>query len=1816
MEVFKSPLKFESMNVLKLFISFIFLTTFLTGCVGVVNNAGTDESVKLELPPTYFDYSGITSARAVAHDKIEIEFYPVGGEDIVYKLIVNESNNPIVIDPKTVSQSLGGKLLYTIKDLKTDTEFKLKLKAYKTKLNEVSKNENQVFVRTFDNQVADFLGVSRLTLVPGSRSNSIQVDWIPSKMTGTFTAGDYDPYRYQVSIVSEHGGAANINNSQYFGTDKRVIYVPDLNAPGASPSNNPKTVNISGLAADTRYFVQVRAIHKLYDYYSNLPDVFNIPVSKDMNTKFLSIKTDPADTLFDFRQDNVILKNAQGRDAFSNFDIFWQPGSGAFYEYRVFYRKYDGTSNPTADDRLTENVIKQLNDASSFKKISTSLTSTRISGLETNTWYQVKVALCKTITCPVESTNPDAAIISDLRAIRVQATLAPFTGINSVEPPGQFSEKDIVNLKFDAPLITAGHADALEFYCVDPLNKTNVVKMSNTPISGSSIARCNGVYLPAGPVPPLTEYTSQKVRGLVTNGSTEYCFAASPAILEPGSESRLDPSNMIVRCSFPEVLPPTVAQFPGLKQACAVSGASAQVAWDLPLGGIYSGFKVFWKEKDSTKKFSFPDATQGATGYSNSPELTASTLNHTITNLMPGITYQIGVLATVQMDVPTPNLFSEYNLNIVECQIPLPVASFKGFSRIFAIGPKMDGRIPNDPSTSSPPTSGANSALLYEALNADGIPYEVEMNGPNSAKTDSSITPYTAPPGRDYGTGFGQGFDGVPEAGGSSAFSKNGIISLAWEEVEMNYSDAEEIFSSPINQPNTFAPRENRKWGYRVYRSHDNKMTWTELTNTSGLIYSMNYTYKKRTDLPNTTSRMAFFTDYSVKALEEVHDSTKKIDVERARTYYYKIVPVFNGHNLNYSNKHDHIVRVTLPPPNMALVHRWMANRQRCMELEKNYSIRENYSCDYNGIGASPRTIPNMVGQTALDQGGDLLIDRFELGCRYTRGERTSEPELGASNFKLQASDRRKPTDNNFYPLFKGYSTNNFVTTDTVFKGCTGANLQNANTNIDLPENFQPSFQKVLHGDCIGAHLDKIALNYCSPAAYTLGNFVLVNVNVPGADVNLAADKNCSEIMPMDPKNFVDRYFGDWAPNIVMQSEFMAVYYNNFASSLGAAEYFPDIFGPKRNDITAAETISHTNINSGSSSASCSINLASIGADNNMSPRWFSTTELGLKRVLFKGARNSLLSKTVDEITEVETDPSKDQTLYNGFSGDGYPNTGANFRLPEKKLRSSPRYRGTTRLARIMASNSAKLPPLGRLPNRVANELCSNFHVQTGIATDSGNFSPDAPPKAKRSLRRIESVTASSWPERYDQNQIQTLEKSNAIGSCVNTTKNISGQDVQRGGTLLNRMSIGNWSISHIPLLTGSSPLHGTSGVEDLFNSSKCISRYGVQDAVGNLGENNSEVIFCDYSQDQANLGLTTGQWNYGNSAINVGSDQGVHVPYFYGSEDNSSVVLMSGKLKSELTPRSFSIKFRDGSAVISDYKPWVKISAESGYCSVVDSNPSRRDPDEGNPFRDPNGIWSSILSPGGSLNTNLILNTQADQLAIKTLRNGDGRFLDFGPNGFAPALNLKNTLSLSLASPLTNEKSGKYFNPIIGLPLSCAEYSCEDSSLAQSSVNDNMSISITSFKNRIDGSIFPNPSTTSDFPIGNSDITNSGISEFDFSQQQSVKVPMGDEGSKLDIGRVLTAITVDDATFNNPVRELGAWPDDFTPGSDLFYYRIRWDIERGTNFSFLSGGSSNTVSTGRYTANVISSINATNATYGTSDLTRGARCAVVINED
>jgi hypothetical protein len=1783
----------------------------LVGCVGTVQESSPPGSLELANPPSEFVFNGITTARGISHNKVELEFFNApGGSEINYFLYLNNSIAPIPIDPQSLTQSSGGKFLYTIDGLEANREYKFKITAKNSLTAAISKNENEAFARTFDNIVANFNGVSKLSLLPGDTSGSIRVDWIAPGMSGIFLAGRYDPSNYEITIISEIGGFANINNPVYNGADKWVRYEPTLPA-RASPLSNPNTKVITNLLPNTRYYIQVRAINTLYQNYVENPATTTIPVDRERNTKFLSIRTDPSGNDFDFRQDNIVLANAPGSDAFDKIDIYWQPGKGAFTGYHIFVRKYDGLGDPVIDDKLTEAALQIMNQSGEFVDVTPGLTNKRVSGLENAGYYQVKIVLCKTITCPVVSSDPNVGIISDLKTIQIRPTLAPFSGINNIEPPGQYLTKDVVNLRFDAPYLGGGYANLLEFYCVNPANKSQMVLFDGTnPISGSGIASCENLYLD-GLVPSIGSHTNQRVRGLNTSGTKEYCFAATPAIIGFGSaDVRIPPASRIVRCSYPEVLPPSISQFPGLKGTCSADAITGSVSWNLPTGGVYSGFKVYWKEKIDNNKFFYPNAVAANSGYFSSTELSAATTSYDATNLMPGKTYQIGVLATVNFDAPAIDLYSEYNLNILECVVPLPIPTFKGFTRIFAVGPKYDGKIPNDPATKAPPTTAA----MFEALDSKGQPFEVAM--------DSSVAPnvsanFTAPPGRDFGVTFAGGFDGIPNVAPGYAMSNQGVISLAWEDVAMSFTEADTLFNA--NQPTAPALRTARKWGYKVFRSNDNKLTWKELTTTSGLIYSSPYSYYKRpNDATATTARMAFFTDYSVKSLSEVHDATNKMDIERARNYYYKIVPIFDGQSLVFASTKNHIVRVTLPPPNMALVHRWMANRARCLELDKSSDITKNYTCPYNGIGAKPNGIPYQVGQTYLDQAGDLLIDRQELGCRYTRGDKVTDPETGSSNFNLPVADKRDPNDNNFYPLFRGYRTSGMAEdASTNFKGCVGKysnNLGNG-TASDYQAGFAAEYNRYLQGDCLGGHAERIAIGTCTSLQYADSNYSKILITTPGVRT-LSDAEDCSAGTATWPKDMLNRLMGFWAPNAIMQSEFLAVFYNTDMGSPTSSDRGVPIQGPATGSLATSRTL-NTAWESTIGTSQCSVNLAAIDGSGFMKPRWVSVNELGGKYLQFKNSSsNSLLSKTVAELTEVAASTVEPLTFYNGVDGDL---TAATWKLPTANLRNSQRYRDTTQIGRVMTSNAAKLPPLGRMTSDIAEALCSNYWVQTGIASDTGNFAPDTQPLNKRPLRRIESVTASAWSETYDTTAIQALEKSTNAGSCNNKVKVINGTNLPKGA-VLNNISSTAFGNTFVPMVTGSSGYNQLSSNVEPNHTANCVSRYGIQDLVGNVSEINSERIFCDYSQDVINLGPTTALWSGGAQAENQG-DGGPDIPFFNTHAQRSDwAVLKLGKYAGQPAeyggaPAQFEIRYDDASPKRTDYKPWVKISVDSGYCSIVDSTPSKRSGGT-NFFKDAlTNIWSPFYLPGGAINTNIIEKTQKDQEGAFTWRTGDGRFLDFGPKGIGAALNKSNTLALSdggVSGVTATDWSAqsKYFNPIIGLPLNCSDASCNDPAL-NGATNDNTSITTPFLAANLLPGVDDSP-TISDFPVGNSQITHVGLSEYTFAASgfTSAVVPTNGGTSTLSNYSFLVSVTVDDPiTMLNP-RQQVKQVSDFTPGDTIDFYRVIWSVDRGAIFGITSGGGASISQTGRYSASI-------KETYsGSGDLSSGSRCAVMINQD
>ena len=170
----------------------------------------------------------------------------------------------------------------------------------------------------------------------------------------------------------------------------------------------------------------------------------------------------------------------------------------------------------------------------------------------------------------------------------------------------------------------------------------------------------------------------------------------------------------------------------------------------------------------------YTDVTKNANEYS-----------HEFQQLKAGSTYLVGVLALSDggtTDV-SDDVYSEQNLNVVECKIPYPTATFEEWTRIFAIGPRTDGRVP----MSAPNDYNPNSTI-FEALQSEGLPYEVNVTGDyvNGFQPDDSN--YQQAPGNYPSalTSLNTPFDGRTNELGYAA-SNSGIVSLAWRDVALSF---------------------------------------------------------------------------------------------------------------------------------------------------------------------------------------------------------------------------------------------------------------------------------------------------------------------------------------------------------------------------------------------------------------------------------------------------------------------------------------------------------------------------------------------------------------------------------------------------------------------------------------------------------------------------------------------------------------------------------------------------------------------------------------------------------------------------------------------------------------------------------------------------------------------------------------------------------------------------------------------------------------------------------------------------------------------
>jgi hypothetical protein len=164
------------------------------------------------------------------------------------------------------------------------------------------------------------------------------------------------------------------------------------------------------------------------------------------------------------------------------------------------------------------------------------------------------------------------------------------------------------------------------------------------------------------------------------------------------------------------------------------------------------------------------------------------------------------------------------------------------------------------------------------------------------------------------------------------------------------------------------------------------RLEWNEMTPSAGSISSYNL---YRSTSPSGTWTQVNGSAISTNSGNPVSYTVDASALTASIAYYYQVRAVVSGSEITptATAPTDHTtIRMILPPNNMALVHRWIANEEMCSQIGRGIAnngadFGNHYRCLYNGIGSTQDTSNN---NWYYDVGYDMLFDQFELGCNVS----------------------------------------------------------------------------------------------------------------------------------------------------------------------------------------------------------------------------------------------------------------------------------------------------------------------------------------------------------------------------------------------------------------------------------------------------------------------------------------------------------------------------------------------------------------------------------------------------------------------------------------------------------------------------------------------------------------------------------------------------------------------------------------------------------------------------------------------------------------
>jgi len=711
----------------------------------------------------------------------------------------------------------------------------------------------------------------------------------------------------------------------------------------------------------------------------------------------------------------------------------------------------------------------------------------------------------------------------------------------------------------------------------------------------------------------------------------------------------------------------------------------------------------------------------------------------------------------------------------------------------------------------------------------------------------------------------------------------NGIVRIAWKDFKVgiidpntsDYMTLQQLLKNAIDNNILSAEDARLKIGYRVYRAKyagrdpkkvpkfNNPELWDELSyeTDSGVALtgqgSLVHPFKVKTYINGNESdtKCNGGPCYKEEVIGEFVDYFYEGLPDKARVLYYKVEAVYNGRVLNPAAtsdangiiNDDRVITVILPPKNMAFVNRWIANKEMCDILKSSsgyddyyYKLgqgastedeiatarkvahilerKRNYACYYNGLGST-----EIDNEYFYDLGGHLLVDRFEAGLKMSRTTRTIDPTVQTFGKVITSggcvSDPTKAPNRRFLGHVPPSQCEGSTWCPKAPADDTEAQLLEKPCRCSTAS-FKEQPGNIKLGDCLGTYYPNYTHYYEPEVATSGGEVPFIETYLSSLGVT-KTDKTGSE------------YPGLFFPSPSGTATYMTVENTRYG-------------GCQHNNITEEMT--------------CKVNEGKIWAMK-------GTTFYIL-------GYNDLYIQTADFPTKGTGSAADEDLDWDSFLSDEPPLVSEVW-TPNWKNVNSFTLDQLDEWGKLFTSNASNLPPYVDVQPERAARICKSQYIQIDGVVDESNGDPahesglisvvDAQNVVrKRLLRRKEQIAAFAWSPYLTRDQIETI----SVGEPL------AGDAHLRHGCFHNRTTFNEGSINNFNQGRAywSSPVYYSANIwsdvaetadfADVFygggyarvtgafrfngsSSEMCVSRYGLQDHVGNVWEISSDQFHC-----------------------------------------------------------------------------------------------------------------------------------------------------------------------------------------------------------------------------------------------------------------------------------------------------------------------------------------------------------------------------------